>query len=62
MGAGLSADNRKDIEDMVVSLSESDQEPVNEERKLQLYEQLTNYIISALRDKSEKASDTGLWK
>jgi len=53
IGDGLPADNRRELEDLLIAIPENDTTVAAEERKMMLYEQLTKYIIAAQREKSE---------
>jgi hypothetical protein len=53
IGDGLSADHRREVEDVLAIIPENDQASSSEERKMELYDQLTKYVIAARREKSE---------
>lgn len=53
VGDGLSADDRRDLEDLLVAKPEDDASvALNDERKMLLLDQLTQYVIAALREKN----------
>lgn len=54
IGDGLPADNRRELEDLLIAIPENDTTVAAEERKMMLYEQFTKYVISAQREKKEK--------
>jgi len=54
IGEGLPADNRRALEDLLISIPENDATASTEERKMMLYDNLTKYVIAAVREKNEK--------
>lgn len=55
VGDGLPADDRRTLEDTLISIPENDTTVATEERKMILCEQFTKYVIAALRDKNDKS-------
>jgi len=53
-GDGLPDDNRRDLEDVLVSIPDNDSSEATEDRKMMLFDQFTKYVISSLREKNEK--------
>jgi Protein of unknown function (DUF 659)/hAT family C-terminal dimerisation region len=53
IGEGLPADDKRALEDKLMSIPADDSTAVTEERKMTLYDQLTKYFITALREKNE---------
>lgn len=52
-GEGLPADNKRDLEDLLISIPESDSTAVSEERKMELYDEYNQHIIASLREKND---------
>jgi len=55
IGDGLPADDRRDVEDLLVAKPADDTSPSTDERKMLLLDQLTQYVIAALREKNENS-------
>jgi len=55
IGDCLSSEHRRELEDVLVVIPEHDKASSSEERKMQLYDQLTKYVIAARQEKSENS-------
>lgn len=55
VGDGLSAEIRRQVEDLLVSIPEDGKTASTEEGKMELHDQLTRYVIAALREKNENS-------
>jgi hypothetical protein len=55
VGDGLPAEIRRQVEDLLVSIPEDGKTASTEERKMELHDQLTRYVIAALREKNENS-------